>query len=38
MRLSEIGFKPHMQFSAGVKEERAVLSGGVYMIVVLEFC
>ena len=36
--LSEIGFKPHMGFSASVKEEKAVLIGGVDMIVVLEFC
>ena len=35
---SEIGFKPHTGFSAGVKEERAVLNRGVDVIVVLEFC
>ena len=33
----EIGFKPHTGFSAGVKEESAVLSRGVDVIVVLEF-
>ena len=37
MGLSEIGFKSHMGLAASVKEERAVLSGGVDMIVVLEF-
>ena len=35
--LSEIGFKSHMRLAASVKKERAVLSGGVDMIVVLEF-
>ena len=33
----KIWFKPHLGFLTSVKDEGAVLGGGMYMVIVLEF-